>query len=110
MKKFVLIEVVEREISTPEFFDTYEEAYAEMEARWDSCSEDGEIESFFAYGETENHDNIDWRIFEISNEELVDKIASFFEKENNWKVLMRNCWLENGRSDDLRSMLREAMK
>ena len=26
MKKFVLIEVVEREISTPEFFDTYEDA------------------------------------------------------------------------------------
>lgn len=45
-----------------------------------------------------------------TNEELVDKIASFFEKEDNWRALMRNCWLENGRSDNLRSLLREAMK
>lgn len=44
-----------------------------------------------------------------TNEELVDKIASFFEKEDNWHAL-KNCWLENGRSDDLRSLLREAMK
>lgn len=29
-KKFVLIEVIEREINNPEFFDTYEEAYSKM--------------------------------------------------------------------------------
>lgn len=43
------------------------------------------------------------------NEELVDKIASFFEEEKNWKALNR-CWIYNGRSDDLRSLLRKAIK
>ena len=44
-----------------------------------------------------------------TNEELVDKIASFFEKEDNWHAL-KNCWLIDGRSGDLRNLLREAMK
>lgn len=44
-----------------------------------------------------------------TNEELVDKIANFFEKEDNWPAL-KNCWLENGRSDDLRKLLHKAIK
>lgn len=42
-----------------------------------------------------------------TNEELVDKIASFFEKEDNWHAL-KECWLENGRSNDLRRLLHKA--
>ena len=44
-----------------------------------------------------------------SDNNLVDKIASFFEKEENWEAL-RNCWLENDRSDDLRALLRKSLK
>ena len=40
--------------------------------------------------------------------DLVDKIASFFEKEENWKAL-KNCWIENDRSDDLRKLLNKAI-
>lgn len=36
--------------------------------------------------------------------DLIDKIASFFEREENW-VALKNCWLENDRSDDLRKLL-----
>lgn len=42
-------------------------------------------------------------------DDFVDKIASFFEEEENWKAL-KNCWLENDRSDDLRRLLRKAIK
>lgn len=42
-------------------------------------------------------------------EMLVDKIASFFEEEENWSAL-KNCWLENGRSNDLRNLLHKAIK
>lgn len=45
---------------------------------------------------------------EKSNE-LVDKIASFFETEESWKAL-KNCCLENDRSDDLRRLLAKALK
>lgn len=41
--------------------------------------------------------------------DLVDKIASFFEKKENWRTL-QCCWLENGRSDDLRNLLSKAIK
>ena len=44
-----------------------------------------------------------------TNEELVDKIVNFFEKEDNWSAL-KNCWLENSRSDDLRKLLYKAIK
>ena len=40
--------------------------------------------------------------------ELIDKIASFFEKEENWTAL-KNCWLEDDRSDDLRKLLQKAL-
>ena len=44
-----------------------------------------------------------------NDRKLVDKIASFFEKEENWRAL-KNCWLENDRSDDLRNLLYKALK
>lgn len=45
----------------------------------------------------------------FNKDELVDKIASFFEEEENWKAL-KNCWLKNDKSDDLRRLLYEALK
>ena len=41
--------------------------------------------------------------------DLVDKIASFFEREENWSVL-KGCWLENGKSNCFRKLLHEALK
>ena len=43
-----------------------------------------------------------------NTEALVDKIASFFEREENWTAL-KYCWLENDRSEDLRKLLRAAL-
>ena len=41
--------------------------------------------------------------------DIVDKIATYLEDEEHWRAL-RCCWLENGRSDDLRKLLTAAMK
>lgn len=66
MRKFILIEVIEREISTPDFFDTQIEAYEEMEARYNECKKgDGEIYSSVAWCENRNHDNCDWKILAV---------------------------------------------
>ena len=65
---YVLIEVVERDISTPEFFDTFEDAHAEMEQRYNDTFRsgvNGELNEWDAWCESANHDNCDWRIFEI---------------------------------------------
>lgn len=43
------------------------------------------------------------------NDELVDKIASFFETEENWIELKLACKI-NDRSEALRNLLREALK
>ena len=51
----------------------------------------------------------DYRNIPSENNELVDKIASFFEREENWRAL-KNCWLENDRSNDLRNLLNKALK
>ena len=51
----------------------------------------------------------DYRNIPSENNELVDKIASFFEREENWRAL-KNCWLENDRSNDLRILLHKALK
>ena len=45
----------------------------------------------------------------FNKDELVDKIANFFEKEENWRAL-KDCWFVNGRSNDLRRLLYEAIK
>ena len=51
----------------------------------------------------------DYRNIPSENNELVDKIASYFEREENWRAL-KNCWLENDRSNDLRNLLHKALK
>lgn len=48
-------------------------------------------------------------LWKKAENDLVDKIASFLEREENWHKL-KNCWLENDRSDDLRSLLHKAIK
>lgn len=64
----------------------------------------------FEYIEVENSkDNFNAGNMMEMDKELVDKIASFFEEENNWSAL-KNCWFEDGRSDDLRRLLRKAIK
>ncbi len=72
---FVLIEVIEREISSPAFFDAYQEAYDEMVTRVRQAFGDdiafGEeddvgavVHKMSAYGEKHGQ-NFDWRIFAI---------------------------------------------
>ena len=45
----------------------------------------------------------------FNEEDLVDDIARFFEKEENWNKL-KDCWLIDGRSEDLRVLLHKAVK
>ena len=42
--------------------------------------------------------------------DLVDKIASYLEREENWARLKHRCWLIGDRSDELRELLHEALK
>lgn len=44
-----------------------------------------------------------------AEEEIIDQIASFFERPSNWHLL-KNAWLENGYSIDLRKLLRKALE
>lgn len=85
-KKYILIEVVEREISAPEFYDTYNDAYSAMMGKFkaslalddedlasaepvkdaDGCfqlDEDCCYGKWNAFGERYGQ-NFDWRIFE----------------------------------------------
>ena len=45
----------------------------------------------------------------FNKDELVDKIASFFEKEENWKKL-KECWFAGDKSDDLRNLLYKSLE
>lgn len=72
MKNFVLIEVVEREISAPEFFDTLGAAQEEMRERFEAAARDEDDDNAYcdemsAYCENANHDNCDWKIFDLQN-------------------------------------------
>ena len=64
--KYMIIEVIERQISQPLFFTSLEEAKAELKTMAKEVK-DGIItyEGMCAYGETANHDNWDAEIFEI---------------------------------------------
>lgn len=44
-----------------------------------------------------------------AEDEIIDQIASFFEKKDNW-LKLRDCWLENGYSHDFRRLLRKALE
>lgn len=81
--RYVLCETIERNIYTPEFFDTMEAAYAEMVDRFQEATNlsDEEMKKVLAgedvdefemacgdttaYCKNSNHDNCDWSIFEI---------------------------------------------
>ena len=39
---------------------------------------------------------------------LFNRISEFFEQEQNWKA-MKKCWLECGKSDDFRALLKKSM-
>ena len=66
--KYILIEVIERNISTPELFDTFDAAHAKMEEYYnEACAHDdnAELGEWTAFCENMNHDNCDWSIFKI---------------------------------------------
>ena len=44
-----------------------------------------------------------------AEDEIIDQIASFFERPSNWNLL-KNAWLENGYSLDLRRLLKKALE
>lgn len=45
---------------------------------------------------------------EYDDDYIVDKIASFFENDDNWRAL-KQCCLINDYSEDLRKLLRKAL-
>ena len=73
-----------------------------IRVKWDNSTKDEGV-WWCDYEDVEEAEEVD------ECTELVDKIASFFEEEENWKAL-KNCWLENDRSDDLRKLLYKALK
>ena len=73
LKKYLLIEVIDREIHPPLFFETFEAAYEEMSRRFDSTKKSGESDPFAfissrgaAYCENEDSDLCDWKIFKTN--------------------------------------------
>lgn len=81
--RYVLCETVEREIHTPELFDTAEAAAAEMTRRFksvmgypddyeltaeeiESLGDNAGIRPDIAWCENANHDNCDWHIYKIT--------------------------------------------
>lgn len=48
-------------------------------------------------------------LWKKAESDLVDKIASFFEEEENW-IYLQGAWRVNQRSETLRSLLRDALK
>lgn len=87
-KRFVLVEVIEREISVPKFFDSFEEAHDRMEQHYKEAAGagnedaedfepddlDGELNEWDAYCENSNHDNCDWKIFQLDS--FVSEIST----------------------------------
>ena len=79
MKKYILICCCERDIEEPQFFDSYEEAYDAMINEYQEMTEcddaeldgiindkyDTAIESHSASCSNRNHDDVDWKIFEV---------------------------------------------
>ena len=68
MSKWILIEVENQGISYPDTYETYEEAYTEMEKRYNELVEDGDeasIHSIYASIQADSY-NVDWRIYEVT--------------------------------------------
>lgn len=80
MEQFILCETIEREISTPAFFDTIKEAQEEMAKRFKAAAnltddDMGNLDEYEAcldetkaYCTNKNHDNCDWAIFQFNKE------------------------------------------
>ena len=49
-------------------------------------------------------------VIPMSEEYLIDKIATYLEKEKNWHRLKHDTWLACGRSHELRLMLGESLR
>ena len=67
MNKWILIEVENQSINEPDTYETHDEAYAEMERRFNELVEDDDeasIHSDYACIQTDNY-NVDWKIFEV---------------------------------------------
>lgn len=68
MSKWILIEVENQGISDPDTYETYEEAYTEMEKRYNELVEEDDeasIHSIYASIQTDSY-NVDWRIYEVT--------------------------------------------
>ena len=66
-KNCVLIQVLGRDISEPEFFATFIEAYATMKERYEifSANRIGELNDDNAWCGVSDDGNCDWKIFEV---------------------------------------------
>lgn len=72
---YILIEVYDREISAPYYYDTFEKARAEMLCRFhevagdDVTGEDSDsdcyVDQTFAWADTAQSDHVDWSIFKV---------------------------------------------
>ena len=68
MSKWILIEVENQGISDPDTYETYDEAYEEMERRYNELVEEDDeanIHSVYASIQTDSY-NVDWRIYEVT--------------------------------------------
>lgn len=71
MSKWILIEVQDNTINEPDVYDTYNEAYAQMEKRFNEFNDDyykedeASIEEDYAFVSYDSI-SIDWRIFKVS--------------------------------------------
>ena len=65
--KYMIIEVMTREISTPVYFETLKEAKKELRHMAKDCEEHTiEDNGMTAYGTTKNDDNWDAKIFQVN--------------------------------------------
>jgi hypothetical protein len=67
MSKWILIEVENQNINEPDTYDSYVEAYDEMERRYENLAENGDEVSIDKYDASIQSDscNIDWKIYEV---------------------------------------------
>lgn len=69
IERHILSECISREMSVPSVFTCYNDAWNEMERRYEEVTDgeedNGEISAYSAFAETKNHDDIDWQIHSI---------------------------------------------
>ena len=77
---YIVCETLEREISEPVFFRDLASAQQYMNSRFDALCNGGdnaECGDMEAYCESANHDNCDWKIFNIVD--LVPEFEKYIE-------------------------------